>query len=162
MSIKKVSAVSASALAAIALVGCAKEEAKVPAPIQPASVTPSDVQTVPSASAPALASTGTETASSTGTESTASSGTVSATRTVEFAQPYDIGSNKAVLKGRMVLENGIVKSVEVPEAKGPQATFAEGVGAVAYGKPVKGLQIDTVSGASLTSAAFNEFLKTVD
>ncbi|MFZ3233523.1 MAG: FMN-binding protein [Patescibacteria group bacterium] len=153
MSNKKTVAVSASALAALALVGCNKEEAQVPAPVPPVAVTPSvEINPAPVA-APALVSTGTNAAPA------AVSGSE---RTVEFNQPYSLGTQTAYLKGRMVLENGIVKSVEVPGAQGPQATFAAGIGDEAYGKPVKGLQIDTISGASLTTAAFNEFLKTVE
>lgn len=142
MSTKKTAAVSASALAVIALASCTKEE------------TPS-VPSVPTADvAPAASNAQADVAP------TPSGSEVS--RTVEFEQPYSIGTNTATLKGRMVLENGIVKSVEIPDAKGPQATFAAGIADEAYGKPVKGLQIETISGASLTSAAFNEFLKTVE
>ncbi len=143
MSIKKTAAVSASALAVIALASCTKEEA--PSSVQPAGVTPS---------APAAAQDHAPAA--------VPSASGSAVRTIEFEQPYAIGDKTATLKGRMVLENGIVKSVEVPGAQGPQATFAAGIADEAYGKPVKGLQIETISGASLTSAAFNEFLKTVE
>lgn len=152
MSNKKTAVVSASALAALALVGCTKEE--VPAPIQPVSVTPSAVENPAPAAGPALVSSGVAAA-----PSASDSGAV---RAIDFEQPYDIGTNKAVLKGRLVLENGIVKSVTVPGAQGPQATFAAGIADEAYGKPVKGLQIETISGASLTTAAFNEFLKTVE
>lgn len=154
MSNKKTAVVSASALAALALVGCTKEEAPVPAPIQPVSITPSAVENPAPVAGPALASSGVAAA-----PSASDSGSV---RAIDFEQPYDIGTNKAVLKGRLVLENGIVKSVTVPGAQGPQATFAAGIADEAYGKPVKGLQIETISGASLTSAAFNEFLKTVE
>ena len=143
MSIKKTAAVSASALAVIALASCTKEEA--PSSVQPAGVTPSAPAAAPD-SAPAAVP----------------SASGSAVRTIEFEQPYASGDKTATLKGRMVLENGIVKSVEVPGAQGPQATFAAGIADEAYGKPVKGLQIETISGASLTSAAFNEFLKTVE
>ena len=143
MSIKKTAAVSASALAVIALASCTKEEA--PSSVQPAGVTPSAPAAAPD-SAPAAVP----------------SASGSAVRTIEFEQPYAIGDKTATLKGRMVLENGIVKSVEVPGAQGPQATFAAGIADEAYGKPAKGLQIETISGASLTSAAFNEFLKTVE
>ncbi len=80
---------------------------------------------------------------------------------LEFDQPYSIGENQASFKGKILLENGIVKSVEVSDAQGPQAVFAEGIAEAVYGRPVKDLQIDTISGASLTTAAFNEFLKTV-
>lgn len=151
MSNKKTVAISASALAALALVGCNKEETPVPAPVQPTAVTPSAETNPAPTAAPALVSTGVNAAPA-----------ATAERTVEFNQPYSLGAQTAYLKGRMVLENGIVKSVEVPGAQGPQATFAAGIGEAAYGKPVKGLQIDTISGASLTSAAFNEFLKTVE
>lgn len=149
MSNKKTAAVSASALAALALVGCTKEEVSVPAPIQPVSITPSAVENPAPAENPAIAA-----------PAASDSGSV---RAIDFEQPYDISTDKkAVLKGRLVLENGIVKSVSVPGAQGPQATFAAGIADEAYGKPVKGLQIETISGASLTSAAFNEFLKTVE
>lgn len=144
MSIKKTAAVSASALAVIALASCTKEEA--PSSVQPAGVTPSAPAAAPDSAPAAVPS---------------ASGS-SAARTIDFEQPYAIGDKTATLKGRMVLENGIVKSVEVPGAQGPQATFAAGIADEAYGKPVKGLQIETISGASLTSAAFNEFLKTVE
>lgn len=129
MALKKLTA--ASALAALALVGCAKEEVQTPAA-----------------------------SNETSAGQQAASG--SASKTVAFEIPYEVGSNKVMMKGRMVLENGIVKSVEVPGAMGPQATFVAGVEKEAYGKPVKGLQVDTISGASLTTAAFNEFLKSVE
>lgn len=138
MSSKKTVAVSASAFAAFALVGCTKEEVQVPAPV----------------AAPALVSTGVSAAPS-------ASDSIPV-RSIDFEQPYDIGTNTAMLKGRIVLENGIVKSVTVPDAKGPQAAFAAGIADEAYGKPVKGLQIESISGASLTTVAFNEFLKTVE
>lgn len=130
MALKKLTA--ASALAALALVGCAKDEVQNPV----ASNEPSAGEQAASGS--------------------------SASKTVAFEVPYEVGSNKVMMKGRMVLENGIVKSVEVPGAMGPQATFVAGVEKAAYGKPVKGLQVDAISGASLTTAAFNEFLKSVE
>lgn len=151
MSNKKTLAASASAFAAFALVGCNKEEVQTPAPVQPATVTPSAETNPAPVAAPALVSTGVNAAP-----------VAAAERAVEFNQPYSIGEQTAYLKGRLVLENGIVKSVEVVDPKGPQATFAAGIADEAYGKPVKGLQIETISGASLTSAAFNEFLKTVE
>lgn len=155
MSNKKTAVVSASALAALALVGCTKDEAPAPAPIQPVSITPAAVETQAPAAVPAVTSSGVAAA-----PSASESGAV---RAIDFEQPYDISTDKkAVLKGRLVLENGIVKSVTVPGAQGPQATFAAGIADEAYGKPVKGLQIETISGASLTTAAFNEFLKTVE
>ena len=147
MSTKKTAAVSASALAVIALASCTKEEVPAVPSVPSADVAPA-VSNVPADVAPVPVA---PTAS--GSE---------ASRTVEFEQPYSIGTNTATLKGRMVLENGIVKSVTVPGAQGPQATFAAGIADEAYGKPVKGLQIETISGASLTSAVFNEFLKTVE
>lgn len=136
--------VASVAAAAVALSACSKESPENPSEL------PSGPSAVPAVPENPMPQEGEPQASSSQYE------------VLEFDQPYSIGDAQAAFKGKILLENGIVKSIEVPDAKGPQAAFLEGVAEVAYGKPVKGLQIDTISGASLTTAAFNEFLKTVN
>ena len=64
----------------------------------------------------------------------------------------------------MSLNNGIITSVSAtPLATNPksirmQTGFSANISQNVVGKALRGLKVDTVSGASLTTAAFNDFL----
>ncbi len=64
----------------------------------------------------------------------------------------------------ITLNNGVITKVSAtPEATNPislklQTGFSEKVAEKVIGRAIKGLKVDTVSGASLTTTAFNEFL----
>lgn len=60
-------------------------------------------------------------------------------------------------------KDGVITEVSVtPLARGTslmyQQAFAGDVSGSVVGKAIKGLKVDTISGASLTTAAFNDFL----
>ena len=78
-----------------------------------------------------------------------------------FNVSYNVGDNKFVMNGSMVTQNGIIKSVTVVDPKNTIQKFADGINEKVVGKPYANLQVDTISGASYTTAAFNEFLKTL-
>lgn len=66
---------------------------------------------------------------------------------------------------RLTLKDGTVESVKVTGnpanaiSKKHQKTFASSISSVVVGRPLKGLSIDTVAGASWTSEAFNKALE---
>ncbi|KFI74067.1 FMN-binding domain protein [Bifidobacterium minimum] len=66
---------------------------------------------------------------------------------------------------RLTLKDGTVESVKVtgnPDnaiSKKHQKAFASSISSVVVGRPLKGLSIDTVAGASWTSEAFNKALE---
>ena len=65
---------------------------------------------------------------------------------------------------RLTLKDGTVESVKVTGnpanaiSKKHQKAFASSISSVVVGRPLKGLSIDTVAGASWTSEAFNKAL----
>ena len=66
---------------------------------------------------------------------------------------------------RLTVKDGTVKSVKVTGnpanaiSKKHQKAFASSISSVVVGRPLKGLSIDTVAGASWTSEAFNKALE---
>ena len=72
------------------------------------------------------------------------------------------------IKVNMTTKDGVITSVTAtPLATNPislkmQTAFAGGVSKSVVGKAVKGLKVDTVSGASLTTGAFNAYLATMN
>lgn len=77
------------------------------------------------------------------------------------AGPEEIGVNLSV-------ENGVVKSVDV-EVKATNSTsvnrqlsFKNSLQSAIVGKPLTGLQVDRVGGSSLTSRAFDQWVKTLE
>jgi hypothetical protein len=61
------------------------------------------------------------------------------------------------------VKDGIIVATSWLEGKiGAQETFAPEFAKQVTGKALKGLQIDAVSGASLTTMAVNQFLSTVN
>ena len=66
---------------------------------------------------------------------------------------------------RLTLKDGTVESVKVTGnpanaiSKKHQKAFASSISSVVVGRPLKGLSIDTVAGASWTSEAFNKALE---
>jgi hypothetical protein len=81
---------------------------------------------------------------------------------------YTSPAGKDTVKVSMVTQNGIITSVTTtPLATHPislklQTAFAEGVSKSVVGKPIKGLKVDTVSWASLTTTAFNTYLASME
>lgn len=72
------------------------------------------------------------------------------------------------MKISMTTKDGVITSVTAtPLATNPislkmQTGFAAGVSKSVVGKVAKGLKVDTVSGASLSTGAFNEFLASMN
>jgi major membrane immunogen (membrane-anchored lipoprotein) len=77
---------------------------------------------------------------------------------------YKTPAGNDSMKVSVTLKKGIVMDVSVtPLAVNPislkiQKEFSSGVAKSAVGKNIGGLKVDTVSGASLSTGAFNEFL----
>lgn len=67
----------------------------------------------------------------------------------------------------VTLKSGTITAVKVvPKASNGtarqyEAQFASGIGAVAVGKPIEGLQVGAVSGSSLTGQGFEKALQTI-
>lgn len=102
----------------------------------------------------------------TSTESTWETATVATTQSssekVNFDAGYTIpnGMNVSMTWYLEVKDWVIVWVGWMENAQGPQKNFAEWVWAKVIWKEIKGLQIDTISWASLTTAAFNKYLET--
>lgn len=81
-----------------------------------------------------------------------------------FSQNYVLpNSETATLSWKMTIVDGKITSIEFPdvdlESGYPQATFAKAIWEKVIWKEIAWLQVDAVSGASLTTMAFNEYLK---
>lgn len=101
----------------------------------------------------------TSTNSTTTLTSSSSASKFSWTQTLDMAQNYDYGGGQATLKWKVNLENWIIKSVDVIDAQGPIKAFADWINSKVVWKNIEWLQVDTITGASLTTAAFNQYLK---
>ncbi len=90
----------------------------------------------------------------------ATSTEVTETKELSYTSPAGPES----IKVSITTQNGIITNVmATPLATAPislklQTAFADNVSKSVVGKNLKGLKVDTVSGASLTTGAFNEFL----
>lgn len=77
---------------------------------------------------------------------------------------YKTPAGDDVMKVSVTLQNGVITQASAtPLATNAislklQTAFAEKVSENTVGKAIKGLKVDTISGASLTTTAFNEFL----
>ena len=109
-----------------------------------------------SASGPASAS-----ASSPSSSGSLKDGTYSATG------DYQSPGGPSAVAVTVTLRSGTITAVKVdPKAPNPTAQqyesqFASGIGAVAVGKPIEGLQVGAVSGSSLTSQGFEKALAAI-
>jgi len=97
-------------------------------------------------------------------EISASTMTASWVEIKNFSQKYLLpNGEESVLAWKIQLENWIIKSIEFPwldlNSWYPQATFAKAIWEKIIWKEIKWLQVDAVSWASLTTTAFNEYLK---
>lgn len=88
--------------------------------------------------------------------------------TKEFNLTYNLPDGRPLeFSGNLEIENGKIISVNFPkyDLTNPQSyevKFAVKLQSDIIGKEVKGLQYDGMSGASLTTNAFNEFLNTIN
>ncbi|MGE4443554.1 MAG: hypothetical protein AB7E37_01005 [Candidatus Altimarinota bacterium] len=83
-----------------------------------------------------------------------------------FAFSYEEDGNIIPVSGKFLLENGkitgiVVDGVDVENDRTPLASFARNVPSQIVGKELKGLQVDTVSGASYVTVGFNNFLSSL-
>lgn len=86
-------------------------------------------------------------------------------KTIVISKTYSYGADAddtATIYGNMIVSDGVVESITIDDPKGAVKVFADGISTKVVGKTLSGLTVDTVSGASLTTAAFNDFLKTVN
>lgn len=86
---------------------------------------------------------------------------VSNAKTIQINKSYSLWESTWSLVWSMVLENWIIKSVEFPWAQWPNKLFADNVWNQIIWKSIDWLKIDTISWASITSDAFNEFLNEI-
>lgn len=97
------------------------------------------------------------------TESTTPQGGVTKTQYLSYKSP----AGDDTMSVSVTTKDGVVTAVSAtPEATNPislqlQKAFADNVSGKVVGKSVKNLKVDTISGASLTTKAFNDFLATV-
>lgn len=85
-------------------------------------------------------------------------------QTIEINAPYALPNGQQVsFTATLKVLNGFVVEVSGLEDKmWTQISFAEAFPNAILGKELKGLQIDAISGASLTTMAVNQFLNTVN
>lgn len=80
---------------------------------------------------------------------------------------YQSPAGQETVKVSLTIAGDRVKSVQVTpgaqggNSKGFQDQFAGGISAVVVGKPLAGLQVDKVSGSSLTSGGFNQAVEQI-
>lgn len=81
---------------------------------------------------------------------------------------YQSPAGPESMKVSITTKDGVITSVTAtPLATNPislklQTAFADGVSKSVVGKAVKGLKVDTVSGASLTTGAFNAYIASIN
>lgn len=154
---------SIAILPIIALASCGKnEETKVEMTQTPSEVaTPEVSPEVNVVSEVSSGETLNENVATTTTEQTGST-------VKEFNLTYNLPDGRPLeFSGNIEIEDGKVKSVNFPkyDLTNPQSyevKFAIKLQSDIVGKEVKGLQYDGMSGASLTTNAFNEFLNTIN
>ena len=121
------------------------------------------------------------------TSDTAASGAGAAPSSASASSPASAGASSSALKDgtytatgdyqspggpaavavEVTLKSGTITAVKVePKAADPTAQqyerqFAGGIGGVAVGKPIEGLQVGAVSGSSLTSQGFEKALASI-
>lgn len=89
--------------------------------------------------------------------------TVTHTQIVSYKSPG--GDDK--IEYTVAIQNGIISAVSVKNiasndvSKGYQDGFAKEISAKVVGMPVKKFNLDTVAGASLTTASFNQYIQTL-
>lgn len=143
--LRRIAAIGGGLIGVAALAGCA--------PSATGSGTDASDAASSAASAPS-ASTG----SSSGSSSSLKDGTYSATG------DYQSPGGASAVAVTVSLKSGVITAVQVvPKADNPtaqqyEAQFASGIGAVAVGKKIAGLQVGAVSGSSLTSQGFEQAL----
>ncbi len=77
--------------------------------------------------------------------------------TVEFSEEYDLPDDtSATFEGYIELDDNIIRNIEIEPQTPAQETFAEYAEENLIDEELQ--QIDTVSEASLTTEAFNEFV----
>jgi hypothetical protein len=94
------------------------------------------------------------------TPGVAPTSTLTVSKTVSYSSP----AGKEEINFAITTENGIVTALSVtpktdhPVSNNYQKVFATNAPAQVVGKSLKGLKVSTVSGASLTTWSFNEFV----
>ena len=85
-----------------------------------------------------------------------------------FEETYALPNwSTASVKWFLTINDWKVESIafdwlDLSNDKNPVVTFAKWISSKIVGQSVKGLQVDTISGASLTTEAFNKFLNTIN
>jgi uncharacterized protein with FMN-binding domain len=142
--LRRLAAVGGGLLGVAALAGCA-----------PAADSSTPAAGGGASSAPSSAATG-------GSSADLQDGTYTATG------DYQSPGGPSAVEVTVTLANGSISDVEVvpkaadPTARQYEAQFASGIGAVAVGKPIEGLQVGAVSGSSLTGEGFMKALATIE
>ncbi len=83
------------------------------------------------------------------------------------AGEYQAPSGTESVEVTVTLESGVVTAVTVvgdstdAQARGYQAQFVAGIGAIAVGKNIDELSVDKVGGSSLTGAGFNAAIEAI-
>lgn len=156
---------SIALLSLLVLTGCTNSETVAPKEVAPVSPATQDVP-APEAQ---VATPPAEVVVAPATPSTSlvDSGTVATSQInapIEGVISYKTPAGDDAIKVSLMTKEGIITGVATtPLATNPislklQTAFAAKVSESVVGKAVKGLKVDTISGASLTTAAFNGFL----
>ncbi|MDD5769436.1 MAG: hypothetical protein PHE25_00560 [Candidatus Gracilibacteria bacterium] len=151
----------------MALASCSKNEEKVETPKN----TPIETtqQTTPEVATPTeVTNSGTETQEILNQNISTGITNESGVSIKEFKLTYNLPDGKPLnFNGNLEIEGGKIKSVNFPEYdlindQSYEVKFAQKLQSDIVGKEIKGLQYDGMSGASLTTNAFNEFLNTIN
>ena len=101
----------------------------------------------------------------TASSSSASSGLKDGTYTAtgEYQSPGGLSAIgvTVTLKGGTISAVKVVPKASNGTARQYESQFASGIGAVAVGKPIEGLQVGAVSGSSLTGQGFEKALEAI-
>ena len=144
--LRRIVAVGGSGLLSIAaLAGCAPSDASAPS--------------TGAAAATSAASTPSAAASSAATD--LKDGTYSATGNYQSPGGASAVAVTVTLKSGTITAVTVAPKAENPTARQYEAQFASGIGAVAVGKPIEGLNVGAVSGSSLTGQGFEKALAAI-
>ncbi len=123
----------------------------------------------PATTTPPDTDSGTETDTDSGTDAGTDAGSGGAFVDGDYSASgeYQAPSGTESVEVTVTLESGVVTAVTVvgdatdSQAKGYQAQFVSGIGAIVVGKNIDELSVDKVGGSSLTSAGFNAAIEAI-
>ena len=141
----RLAAVGGGLLSVAALAGCAPSAASAPS----------------TGAAAATSEASTPSAASSSAVTDLEDGTYSATGDYQSPGGASAVAVTVTLKRGTITAVTVTPKAENPTARQYEAQFASGIGAIAVGKPIEGLDVGAVSGSSLTGEGFEKALAAI-